>query len=223
MLGLYSRRKIASLLAEWEPKLEEIGRKYPVDVCCVKAVLFTEMLRINMLDVAADFAVHSYWLRGDIRRKLFEAGFLKSDRPLLGGRVFCKKDSSVGLAQIFGFVAIDAINFAIGRGFALAAELGVPEGRRLDKSRDEDLRYIWTRALRDRGFNIELCALNLLAAAQERTGRVDFGSYSPEELKLIFTRYNGTVNGISSYGEEAYARYLDLKRAACADKKGDIK
>ena len=51
-------------------------------------------------------------------------------------------------------------------------------------------------------------ALNLLSAAEEKTGRIDFPSYSPEELKLIFTRYNGTVPHITPYGEAVYRHYL---------------
>ncbi|MBR2703373.1 MAG: hypothetical protein IKE47_04335, partial [Oscillospiraceae bacterium] len=59
-------------------------------------------------------------------------------------------------------------------------------------------------------FNLKCSALNLLHAAFQMTGRVDFGQYTEEELKLIFTRYNGNVKQISAYGEKAYRYYLNF-------------
>ena len=41
------------------------------------------------------------------------------------------------------------------------------------------------------------------------TGRIDFEHYTPEEMKLIFTRYNGNLKQISPYGEKAYQYYLN--------------
>lgn len=67
---------------------------------------------------------------------------------------------------------------------------------------------IWTRLNTDTKFNLELAALNLLAAAEEMTGRIDFGGYSADELKLVLTRYNADVKHITAYGEAAYQHYL---------------
>ena len=79
---------------------------------------------------------------------------------------------------------------------------------RLDPAALPDIRLVWGRLHRDPIFNMTAAALNLLSAAEEKTGRIDFPSYSPEELKLIFTRYNGTVPHITPYGEAVYQHYL---------------
>ena len=43
--------------------------------------------------------------------------------------------------------------------------------------------------------------------AEEMTSRIDFGGFTPGELKLILSRYNGRVKSITAYGEEAYGHY----------------
>ena len=67
---------------------------------------------------------------------------------------------------------------------------------------------MWRRLNRDQVFNLSCSALNLLHCAWQMTGRLAFGSYSPQELKLIFTRYNADVKQVTQYGEAAYAWYL---------------
>ena len=160
---------------------------------------------MDLLDPVADALVLLCWLRVGLRRRLG----LKT-QPLPGPALLCKRDSSVGYAQIFGAVGIKAINFALDRGLADAAALHVPADRRLDPENDEDLRRIWLRSLRSRAFNMELGALNLLAAAEEMTGRLDYASYSPEELKLIFTRYNADTHRVTPYGEAVYKWYCEF-------------
>ena len=80
----------------------------------------------------------------------------------------------------------------------------------LSPVRPEDLRRVWLRLNHEPVFNLNCSALNLLHAAFQMTGRVDFGQYTEEELKLIFTRYNGNVKQISAYGEKAYRYYLNF-------------
>ena len=91
-----------------------------------------------------------------------------------------KFDSSTGYAQIFAQVAINA-----------------------------DLKLTWTRLHRDKVFNLSCAALNLIHAAFERTGRIDFGGYNEREIKMILSRYNGNAELISPYGEKAYLYYLE--------------
>ena len=114
----------------------------------------------------------------------------------------------MGWTQIYGFVAIDALNYAVGRGIVRQDELGLDADRHFDKNNDDDLRFIWTRLRRDRVFNMEMCALNLLCAADEMTGKTDFAAMSPDEIKLALTRYNGKLREISPYAEETYGYYL---------------
>ena len=71
---------------------------------------------------------------------------------------------------------------------------------------------MWRKLKHDTVFNLSCAALNILHCAWQMTGRIDFDSYSPQEIKLIFTRYNADVKHVTAYGEEAYARYLRFSK-----------
>ena len=184
MLRRYTPRRTEEIIASLYPLLDQIEKDYSVPAACMKAVLYREMTEIDLFDAAADLAVRLGWL----------------------GRLIGKNDSSTGYAQIFASVAARALRFAEERGIETAEGLGL---KRSPSPEDPgDLREIWLRLNRDREFNLRLAALNLLSAAEEVTGRIDFSSYSPEEIQRIYTRYNGTVPHITPYGEEAYRHYL---------------
>lgn len=108
-----------------------------------------------------------------------------------------KLDSSTGYAQIFAFDAINAVNFAVERGLSTYETLGIPEDHRLVPDRPADRLWIWRSLNRDRPFSLEVASLNLISATEEVTGRIDYCHYSPEDIKRIFTRYNGTMKQIS--------------------------
>ena len=226
MLHLISPARAESIIERYEPKIREICGKYGMPPAVLKAVLYTEMIRIDLMDVAADLVVR------------------------LGA--FSRKDSSTGYAQIFGYVALNAANFAVDRGLASYASLGLGtssgaklhdsadskkadqnasvkrtgeaddstdtakadltgstvQQRRLDPKNPADVRMVWLKIHKDPAANMEFAALNLLSCAEEMTGRIDFGGYTPEELKLVFARYNANVKRITPYGEEAYGHYL---------------
>ena len=213
MIRLYSERRVLALIDGLAPTIRALAAKYPVEEAQLRAVLLREMREIDLLDLAADAAVSFYWLRVSLRRALCRLGLARSERPLIGGPVLGKKDSSTGWAQVYGFVAVDSIIFAAERGLTTAGELGLPGGRLPERGNDGDLRTIWRRLRRDRAFNLELCALTLLASAEERIGRADLSSPTADELKRAFTRYNGRVPGISPYGEETYGLYLKFLEA----------
>jgi len=226
MIRLYTPFRAESIIERYDPKIREICGKYGMPPAVLKAVLYTEMTRIDLMDVAADLVVR------------------------LGA--FSRKDSSTGYAQIFGYVALNAANFAIDRGLASYASLGLGASsgsqlhdsadskkadqyvsvkrtaetddstdtakadltgsaiqfRRLDPKNPGDVRMVWLKIHKDPAANMEFAALNLLSCAEEMTGRIDFGGYTPEELKLVFARYNANVKRITPYGEEAYGHYL---------------
>lgn len=219
MFRLYGKKKVLRLIDGLAPTIRSVAEKYPVEEAQLRAVLFREMTEIDLLDVLADAVVALHWKRLDLRRALCRAGLAKSERPLLGGKIFGRKDSSTGWAQVYGFVGVDSINFAVGRGLATAEALGLSGGRVPERGNDDDLRDIWTRLRRDRAFNLELCALTLLASADERLGRAELRSPTEDELKRVFTRYNGRVPGISRYGEETcgyYLRFREKERTGAA-------
>ena len=196
MLKLYSPKAAERFIEQHDGTICAVAARYALPAPFIRALLYTELVRIDILDPLADLLVR-----------------LNGHKPT---GLLHKRDSSTGCGQIFGAVAINAANFAVERGLTTYAALGLPE-RRLDPDAPADLRLVWTRLNREPAFNIELSALNLLAAADEVTGRIDFSSYSPEEIQRIYTRYNGTVPTITPYGEEAYGHYLRYAAAEAAE------
>lgn len=196
MLRLYSDRAAERIIRRLDAPIRAIAARYGLPAPLLQAVLFREITQIDLFDPLADslVALNLWRLR---RRDSF---------PKKRGLLY-KTDSSTGYAQIFGRVGVEALNFALDRGLATAADLDLPE-KRLDANRPRDRRLVWRRLRREPVFNLTLAALNLLAAAEEKTGRIDFASYSPEELQRILTRYNGTSPTVSAYGRAAYADYL---------------
>ena len=191
MLKLCSARAAGRFLARYDGAIRDIAERYALPAACLKAILYRELTDIDIIDPLADALVRFNLARG----------------AAPGGGPLGKCDSSTGCGQIFARVAINAINFAVDRGLTDYAALGLPN-RRPDGADTADLRLVWTRLHDEPVFNMECTALNLLAAAQEITGRTDFASFTPEELKRVFTRYNGTLPGVTPYGEAVYRHYL---------------
>ncbi len=187
MLKLIGKQRAERILEKYAPWLRTVSNKYAVPVPVIKAVLYQEMTDIDILDAAADLAV---WTG-----------------------LFPKKDSSTGYAQIFGYVAVNAVNFAVDRGLTDYAALGIPSDHRLNSADKKDVRMLWKLLRRDRRLNMEAAALNILSAAEEMTGRRDFSSFSDRELQLIFTRYNADIRRVSPYGQRVYSHYLRYKNA----------
>lgn len=163
--------------------IDEVSDRYGIPPAAIKAVLHQEMCRINLGDTAADLAVRF--------------------------RLLGKKDSSTGYAQIFGYVGVNAINFAVDRGLATYESLGFACDHRFESANEDDVRMVWRRLNRDSKANIEIGALNLLAAADEMVGSLDFERFTEQDLKLVFTRYNARTNRITPYGEEVFELYRE--------------
>ena len=212
MLKLYSSEKAARMIEREGSWIESLSRRYPLPPACVKAVVYKELRGIDFFDIVADWIVKINWARYALWQRLRRRGWVRSAEPLLRCGVFGKRDSSTGYGQIFGYVAINAINFSLDRGLADAKTLGIPEDRRLSPDKPDNLRTVWYRLHQDTAFNIECVALNLLAAAEEMTGRIDFAHFSEDEMSLVFTRYNADVKHITDYGREAYRYYTSYIR-----------
>ena len=179
---LYSPKRTERLINKHADWIGEAASRFHVPAAALKAVLYREMTGIDLLDPLADLAAMT--------------GFKG------------KHDSSVGYGQIFGYVGINAVNFAVSQGIAGYADFGLPEGRVLDPGRREDVKLLWRVLLRDRKKNIGIMALNLRLCAQEMTGTADFDRLTAEELKLTFTRYNADVKKVTAYGEEVFGLFL---------------
>ena len=182
MIRIYSSSRAERIIRKHSPWIRTVAARYKMPASVIQAILFQEMTQIDLWDLAADTAVR------------------------LG--IFGKNDSSTGYAQIFGWVGVNAANFAVDLGLTDYDSLGIPSGHRLDPDDPADVRMVWKRLHGSRKANIEFAALNLLCAAREMTGRIDFASYDEEEMKLILTRYNADTRHVTPYGEAAYRNYV---------------
>jgi len=203
MLKLYTRGRIQRILRRLRPQLAAIEAEYGVPVPCMQAILAQEMPQIDALDALADMAVALYWLRWRVKKRLLPR--LSPAKPLLG-----KRDSSTGYAQIYAVTAIGAICYAVSQGITDKSALGLSAAF-LDPKEPADLCRIWHRLRKDRVFNLRCAALNLLYAGAQMTGSDDLAAASPEELQLIFTRYNANALHITAYGRQAYQLYLAFR------------
>ena len=201
MLSFYSKSRARQMVADYSALIENICAPYQFPSAYLKAILLMEVPEINFLDIVADAIVRLNWLR----YSFFHTFILErhTRNPLK------KFDCSTGFAQIFAQVAIEAILFAESEQMPLF--LGI--SGKLSPFSPEDLKRVWIRLNKDRVFNFSCAVLNIIHAAYQMTGRVDFESYSEEEKKMIFSRYNGNVQRISRYGETAYQYYLEYQRS----------
>ena len=181
MFKPFSPTRAKRTLERYESWIQTVSTRYGVPEAVVKAILYQEMVQIDLVDYAADLAVGS--------------GFFK------------KKDSSTGYAQIYGYVGLNAANFAVDHGLATYESLGIESDHRLDTNNLADVRLVWKKLHKNKEANIELATLNLLAAAYEVVGHGDFDRMSDEELKLVMTRYNADARHVTEYGERAFATY----------------
>ena len=198
MLKLYSIKKAQRIIADHSDQIESICALYHLPSACLKAILLMEIPEIDLMDVVADTSVGLNWLRYSITHSYNPERHTRNP--------FRKFDSSTGYGQIFSCVAIEAIQFAKSRGIPVDSGIA----GELSPSSPEDLSRVWFRLNRDPGFNLNCSALNLLHAAFQMTGRVDFEHFTDEEMKMVFTRYNGNVKQISAYGEKAFQYYRKI-------------
>ena len=214
MLKIYTQPQIEKIIAGQAEWLASLERMYGIPRACIQAVLFKEMSDTDILDILADFAVKCYWIKFDAL-SFFRRILKKPPLRDFPGGLLKKRDSSIGYAQIFGYVAIRAIHFSFSHGLdGDLASFNLPARKSLDEKNPADLRLIWRKLNQDPAFNLRMAALNLISAAEEMTGRIDFSSYTPEEFQLIFTRYNADSRSITAYGRETYQCFLSFSQSS---------
>lgn len=185
MIKRYSSAAVCKIIRRYLSDIMAAESAYGVPAACIQAVLYQELTGMDWLDPLADLAVACYWRFQPLWDRL---------------RLPAKRDSSTGYGQIFAATAICAINFAYERGMN-----DLPISAPLDMK--SSMGTVWRRLHGDMHFNIRCIGLCLLQAADEMTGSTDFGSFSQEELQLVFTRYNAKAQRITLYGKETYGHY----------------
>ncbi|MBQ6479378.1 MAG: hypothetical protein IJI44_08475 [Erysipelotrichaceae bacterium] len=186
MIRIISDKEAEKTIKEYQDWISTVAERYRVPSAVIKAILFTEMTRMDILDSLCDWIVET--------------------------DLFSKKDSSSGYAQIFAYVGIKAVNFALDEGITDYRKLRISSNHRLDGSDPDDIRLMWNLLRHDPKANIEIATLNLLCCAKEMTGSMDFSRFSENDLKLVLTRYNAATDHVTAYGEEAYGHYCRYRK-----------
>ena len=202
MIKLYSPKRAERILTALDDEITFICRILHLPTAALKAVLYKEITDIDLFDPLSD-AVVALNLQ---RIRLLQA-FPEPHNNRQKPSVLRKFDSSTGYGQIFAHTAILAIRFAAERGILSTEALGLEKDRVLSADSLSDRAEIWRKLHSDHTFNLICTALNLIYASWEMTGKTDFESLTPEEIKLVFTRYNADVRHITLYGEITYRYY----------------
>ena len=197
-IRIYNKNKAERIIKNDTVLIERICCSCHVPAPFIKTVLMMEVPEIDLMDFLADAAVEINWLRYLLFRTYHPKRH--SNNP------FRKYDSSTGYCQIFSQVAIESIVFARERGILAATDFSDI----LTAENPDSLRSVWFRLKRDKAFNMTCCALNLLFCAYQMTGKIDFTDYSDNDIKLIFSRYNGNVKKITAYGEKAFLFFREF-------------
>ena len=205
---LYSPKRAEKIISRCDAWIMWAQDRYGVPGAFIKTMLFQELTAMDGLDILADWAVKLYWLKYGLLSRIRRICKMPP-YPGFPSGLLRKRDSSTGYGQVFARTAIQAIRFSLEKGLDESPQaLGLKNVP--DENEPDDLRLIWYRLHREPRFNIRMAALTLLSAAEETTGRMDFSSYTPEEIQLIFTRYNANTKAVTDYGREAYQYYIGL-------------
>ena len=203
MLKLYSPKRAERIITSLDDEITLICRTLHLPTAVLKAVLYKEITEIDAFDPLADTVVALNLQRTRLLQTLPEPQNSRQKPSVLQ-----KYDSSTGYGQIFARTAILAIRFAAEREILPTAALGLGEHRVLSPDSPSDRAEIWRKLHNDQTFNLICTALNLIYAAWEMTGKTNFENLTPEEIKLVFTRYNADVRQITLYGEITYRYYM---------------
>lgn len=175
-----------------DARVTSICQKYNIRKALLQSVYLWEYAVEGLDDIASDSAVkasHAFRLN-----------------PLLPEPKELIYDCSTGPCQIFAWVAIDAINYAISK--------GLYSGTKYNKENNDHLYTVWNK-LQNINFCIEICALVLLHAASMvgvSVSKNDNYTFTTAENKKIISRYNGIGDEAKAYGERNYKTYTVFEK-----------
>ncbi len=167
----------------------------------IQTILMRELWCLNLEDSVGDNLVENYFAWKD-ECEYWENQTLSYQAmvPYPSPPAILKTDSSTGLGQIFAQVAIKAYNEAIDYQYI--------SGNKIDGDDWKACKNVWYSLKNNNEYNIQMTALNILSCVNEFNYGHNYSSYTPEQCKQVFTRYNANQHTINDYGEECYQYYL---------------
>jgi hypothetical protein len=107
--------------------------------------------------------------------------------------------SSTGIAQIFAKTAIRARNWAVSQGLISGANLDAEDWHVMQK--------VWTSLHDDGNYNISTVPLVLFQGGTEVGVTGQRLTYSDDDIRKLFARYNGVGADSDHYGAELFGVY----------------
>ena len=200
LIYIHSTAECIDIVLEHDDVITEIANAYNINKAFIQTILFRELWCLNQADILGDNLVESYFSWKDAcefwenQNDIYKATVDYPTPPIIQ-----KEDSSVGLGQIFARVAIKAYNEAIDR--------GTISGTKKDKDNWKDCKEVWFNLRDDNEYNIRMSSLNILSCVDEFGFDNNYLSYTPDQCKLVFTRYNANQHTINDYAEACYTYY----------------
>jgi hypothetical protein len=149
--------------------ITDLSNKYNMRKALIQTSAYWEMRHYDLIDQVTDHLVAEYHLTG----------------------IGEKKDSSTGIAQIFGEIGIRAWNHCIRKGYV--------SGTILDPTKDADIWTMWQKLNKDNAFSVRTVPLVHLWDAEGKPGKPPEESvlrsmrldYTEREIFEILRRYQG--------------------------------
>jgi hypothetical protein len=186
-IGYYTSDESINKVFINQDKITTASKKYDVPKEMIQAVLFKEIRMIDFRDDISDCLVDNcYKINRFVsvnHSKDLSSNFISNLTNIKG--------SSTGIGQIFPHTAIKAYNWYFSYTYKVS-------NNNIDYNDVKQREEIW-RALQDDEININFVALILKYEATHNL-RIDINNASDDDIKKLFTRYNGAI----SYGDEVF-------------------
>lgn len=190
----YTPRECIDIILDNDSYITEYCNKFGVPKELVQTILLRELWCVNESDDAVDIIVNSYF----IEMRAFTDGLIPS------APVAVKTDSSTGIGQMYGWVAINAHN--------LAVDNGLISERKYLANYWGDIDLFWNKIRDDNEFAVKMVALEMYHCALDSGLSYDFFRFTDDEIKSTLSRYNGTGDKAVEYGNECFEYYLVFKK-----------
>jgi peptidoglycan hydrolase-like protein with peptidoglycan-binding domain len=195
-IGLkHSVDEAIDVVVAYDQLITNLSRSFGVRKALIQSEVFWEYWKQTPADNLADGFVIAWYTY----RVSYEAWQQLPIGPAPRPPVVVHEDCSTGIAQIFAGTAIRARNWAV--------DTGLIPGSRLNGDDWHVVYDTWNQVHDDGNYNISTVPLVLFEGAAAVGVQGLRLNYSPDELRRIFARYNGTGSGADQYGGELYGVY----------------
>ncbi|KAJ3272069.1 hypothetical protein HK104_004555 [Borealophlyctis nickersoniae] len=195
-LGLtHSMDDALDVLMSYDVHITNLARSYGVRKALIQTPVFWEYWKQNYGDPVADANVQNYYAYMEAYEAWQKLPIGPAPTFPIGGT----DDSSVGIAQIFARTAVKARNWAVSQSLINGNTINADDWHQLED--------VWKKLHDDGFYNIGTVPLVLFQGGTEVGVNGIRLTYTEDETRLLFQRYNGFGDGAVQYGHELLGAY----------------